>query len=252
MSHDGVCRRLVGARILVAGGAGAIGAGICGRLLAEGATVVAADRNPTSLSAFVDGADAGEALHSVPMDLGDTDSIAVGVTEAVELMGGLDAVVNAVGISHQGTGFDDETLEGWNEVISVNLTGAFALAKHAVPRMGDGSSIVNITSTGAEMGLPLNLAYGASKGGMRNLTKGLARALADRGIRVNAVGPGLMEYPVRNERATTERRVGRTEIVPLGRLGTGADIGSTVAWLVSADAGWVTGQNIYVDGGSTA
>lgn len=245
--------RLAGVRALVAGGAGSVGAGICERLLAEGATVVAADRNPESLTAFVEKTKVGgDRLHGIVMDLASVESINSGVAEAVSKLGGLDAVVNSVGISHQGTTFDEETLDGWNEVLTVNLTGAFALAKAAVPHMGEGGSIVNITSTGAEMGLPLNLAYGASKGGLRNLTLGLSLALAERGIRVNAVGPGLMEYPVRNTRTTVERRVGRTRDVPLGRLGKGSDIGAAVAFLISADAEWITGQNIYVDGGSSA
>lgn len=250
---DWNCRRLEGKKIVVAGGAGAVGAGICTRLLAEGARVVAADRNQESLDAFVSGSDSDDTqLRGIQMDLSDANSISAGMDSAVNWLGGLNAAVFAVGISHQGTSFDDESIEGWSEVLSVNLTGAFAFAKSAVPAMDNGGAIVNISSGGAEMGLPLNIAYGASKGGLRNLTLGLSAALAPRGIRVNTVGPGLMEFPVRNAQNEVEARVGRADAVPLGRLGTGADIGAAVAYLVSSDAGWISGQNLYVDGGSLA
>lgn len=244
-------RRLLGRRIVVAGGAGSIGGAVCERLLAEGATVVAADRNERALDALVARA-ASERLSTAKIDLGAPASIDSGVAEAVERLGGLDAAVNAVGVSRQGTTFDDETLEGWEWVLAVNLTGAFAFAKAAVPAMTDGGSIVNITSTGAEMGLPLNLAYGASKGGLRNLTLGLALALAPRRIRVNAVGPGLMEFPVRKTDADEQLRTGQDQRVPFGRLGRGSDVAGAVAFLVSDDGEWVTGQNLYVDGGSSA
>lgn len=245
--------RLAGHRVIVAGGAGAVGRGICERLLAEGASVVAADWNTEALDNVKNELRAPfSQLSTVRLDMGDVASIQTGMADAIATLGGLDSAINAVGISHQGTSFDDETIEGWSQVITVNLTGAFAFAKAAVPHMPDGGAIVNISSGGAEMGLPLNLAYGASKGGLRNLTFGLSLALAERQIRVNAVGPGLMEFPMKNKRTTVDRREGRTEQVPLGRLGRGSDIGAAVAYLISDDAEWVTGQNIYVDGGALA
>lgn len=246
-----VSGRVSGKRALVMGGSGAIGSGIVEVLLAEGARVVAADLNPASLER-VQQEHAGAELSTVVADIADADSVAAAVAEAVGRLGGLDIVVDATGISHQGTSFDDETLEGWNQVLAVNLTGAFVLAKAAVPHMGAGAAYVMVSSGGAERGLPLNLAYGASKGGMANFTKGLALALADRGIRVNTVGPGLMEHPVRNGAVETELRQGREQQVPLGRLGKGTDMGHMVCFLASDDASWITGQNVYVDGGNLA
>lgn len=243
--------RVEGRRALVIGGAGSIGAAIVENLLHEGARVVAADRNPSSLG-DVQKRHADARLTTVVIDAADPESVRSGVAQAVSELGGLDIVVNATGISHHGTALDDETLAGWNEVIAVNLTGNFVLVKETLEHMGQGAAYVFISSTGAERGLPLNLAYGASKAGLANFTKGLSTSVAPRGIRVNTVGPGLMSYPVRNKADQTERRVGRTEVVPLGRLGEGADIASTVTFLASDDAGWVTGQNIYVDGGSLA
>jgi len=245
--------RLSGRRVLVVGGAGSIGSATCERLLAEGASVVATDRNPESLATAAEKmAVNGDPVHTEVIDIASADSIAAGVAGAMSALGGLDGLVNATGISHQGVSFDEETLEGWGQVLAVNLTGGFALAKAVVPHLVAGSSIVFVSSGGAEKGLPLNLAYGASKGGLRNLTMGLALALAERGIRVNSVGPGLMEYPMRNTANQADRRVGRTEQVPLGRLGRGADIAAAVAYLLSDDAAWVSGQNLYVDGGSLA
>lgn len=243
--------RLTGKRALVVGGAGSIGSGIVTKLLDEGATVVAADRNPSSLSDATT-EHSSEALSSVVIDIADAESVSSAVSEAVETMGGLDIVVNATGISHQGRTIEEETVDGWNEVLAVNLTGSFVLVKATLEHMGADSAYVFVSSTGAERGLPLNLAYGATKAGLANFTKGLATSVAPRGIRVNTVGPGLMAFPVRNDQDTTDRRVGRTDVVPLGRLGEGADVANVVAFLASDEASWVTGQNIYVDGGSLA
>ncbi|MCR2824078.1 SDR family NAD(P)-dependent oxidoreductase [Microbacterium sp. zg.Y909] len=244
--------RVAGKRALVVGGAGAIGSGIVEKLLEEGATVVVGDFNRESLDIFTSSL-GNDAVSGVVVDITDQASVTDAVTAAVEnLGGGIDILVNATGISHQGTTFDEETVEGWNRVLAVNLTGAFVLIKAAVAHMGAGAAYVMISSTGAVRGLPLNLAYGASKGGMANYTQGLATALAPRGIRVNTVGPGLMEHPVRNGAVSTEVRVGRDDVVPLGRLGTGRDIGNVVCFLASDEASWVTGQSVYVDGGSLA
>ncbi|WP_162248482.1 SDR family NAD(P)-dependent oxidoreductase [Microbacterium sp. Root61] len=243
--------RVQGKRVLVVGGAGSIGAAIVERMLQEGARVVAADRNPASLAAFE--ASAGHpSLSSAIIDISDPASVKSGVAKTLADLGGLDVVVNATGISHQGTTLEEETVEGWNQVLAVNLTGSFVLAKETLDHLSEGASYVFISSGGAEHGLPLNLAYGASKAGLANFTKGLSLAVADRGVRVNTVGPGLMAYPVRNDADQKERREGRTDVVPLGRLGEGADIAGMVAFLASDEASWVTGQNIYVDGGSMA
>lgn len=248
----GASGRVAGKRALVVGGAGAIGSGIVETLLDEGATVVVGDFNPQSMEAFVSSLES-DRVSGVVVDIADPTSVADAVSAAVEALGGgIDVLVNATGISHQGRTFDEETIEGWNQVLAVNLTGAFVLIKAAADHMAERSAYVMVSSTGAMRGLPLNLAYGASKGGMANFTMGLATSLAPRGIRVNTVGPGLMEHPVRNGALETELRVGRIEAVPLGRLGTGRDIGRVVCFLASGDAGWVTGQNVYVDGGSLA
>lgn len=243
--------RVAGKKALVVGGAGSIGSGIVAKLLAEGARVVAADRNSSSLAEVVADHES-TALSAVIIDIADPASVTAGVREAVAAMDGLDIVVNATGISHQGRTLEEETVEGWNEVLAVNLTGSFVLVKATLEHLGGGSAYVFVSSTGAERGLPLNLAYGATKAGLANFTKGLATSVAPRGIRVNTVGPGLMAFPVRNEQDSTDRRVGRTEVVPLGRLGEGSDVANVVTFLASDEAGWVTGQNIYVDGGSLA
>lgn len=243
--------RVEAKRALVVGGAGSIGAAIVAKLLEEGARVVAADRNLAALTE-IERHHLTEKYSSVVIDIADAGSVRDGVGSAVSTLGGLDIVVNATGISHQGKTLEEETVEGWNEVLAVNLTGSFVLVKSTLEHMGEGAAYVFVSSTGAERGLPLNLAYGATKAGLANFTKGLANSVAPRGIRVNTVGPGLMAFPVRNDRDSTDRRVGRTEVVPLGRLGEGSDVANVVTFLASDEAGWVTGQNIYVDGGSLA
>lgn len=243
--------RVEGKRALVVGGAGSIGAAVVARLLDEGASVVAADRNQASLTA-VEERHRGAPLSLATIDISDPASIRDGAATATAVLGGLDIVVNATGISHQGTSIEDETVDGWNNVLAVNLTGAFALVKETMAYLSDGAAYVMVSSGGAERGLPLNLAYGASKAGLANFTKGASAALAPRGIRVNTVGPGLMAFPVRNDADATDRREGRDDAVPLGRLGEGADIAAMIVFLASDEASWVTGQNVYVDGGSLA
>lgn len=247
-----VSGRVAGKRALVVGGAGSIGAAVVQKLLEEGARVVASDRNESSLSAVQEGY-SGTQLSTAVIDISNPESVRSGVAQVVAELGGLDIVVNATGISHHGTSLDDETVEGWNQVIAVNLTGSFVLVKETLDHMSDSSAYVMVSSTGAERGLPLNLAYGAAKAGLANFTKGLAVSVAPRGIRMNTVGPGLMEFPVRKDHEdNTVRREGRTEVVPLGRLGTGSDVASMVTFLASDEASWVTGQSVYVDGGSLA
>lgn len=243
--------RVEGKRALVVGGAGSIGSAVVDKLLAEGARVVAADRNPASLTAL-EQSHTEQRLSSVMIDIADAESVRLGVAEAVAALGGLDIVVNATGISHQGTTLAEETIGGWSEVLSVNLTGAFVLVKETMDHLDTGAAYVMVSSGGAERGLPLNLAYGASKAGLANFTKGASAALAPRGIRVNTVGPGLMAFPVRNDADNTDRRQGRNDAVPLGRLGEGSDVAAMVVFLASDEASWVTGQNVYVDGGSLA
>jgi glucose 1-dehydrogenase len=174
------------------------------------------------------------------------------VDEALALLGGLDVLVNNAGVTRSRPFLEtDETV--YDEMLDLNMKGYFFCAQRALPNMlerGRGS-IVNITSVHGSGGLPNHAAYAATKGAIIAFTRSLAIELAPRKIRVNAVGPGIIEVPRYFDIPNYTTEFGNT-LVPVGRVGTPADIGATVAFLASDAADFITGQTLYVDGGTTA
>lgn len=163
----------------------------------------------------------------------------------------LDAVVNNAGIVRFGT-LAELSLGDWREVLEVNLTGSFVVARDAARRMSaaGGGAIVNVTSINGVLPGPNAGAYGASKAGIALLTQQLALEFGPSGVRANSVAPGFidggMSAPLY---ADPETRSVRTSAVPLGRLGTPQDVASVVLWLASEDSAYVSGANLVVDGG---
>lgn len=231
--------------MLVTGAAGSIGSAIATRLADEGASLYVSDLDRVEVEALRARLGGGGGT----VDLSDDDSIVDGVDAAVSALGGLDAVVNAAAISRQGVGALEESTAEWHRVLQANLVGPYRLAQAACSHLPRGGAIINISSSGADAPLPRNVAYGASKAALNHLTTSLARHLAPEGIRVNAVSPGLMEMPVRVDGARPEARRGMDDRVPLGRLGQGRDVAGAVAYLLSADGDWITGQVIRINGG---
>jgi len=138
----------------------------------------------------------------------------------------------------------------WQEVIALNLSSVFFATKAALPHLGDGARIVNVSSVAARHGGgPGAFAYAAAKGGVMTLTRGLAKELASRNIRVNAISPGIIETPFHDKFSTPELLETFRKGIPLGRLGTAEECAGAVLYLVSPLASYVTGQSIDVNGG---
>ena len=170
----------------------------------------------------------------------------------------LDVLVNNAGIYYQADAVGTPEAV-WNEVLAVNLTGAFLCIKHAVPAMmkGKGGAIVNVASEAGLVGIRNQVAYNVSKGGLIALTKSCAVDLAPRGIRVNCVCPGTTDTPLVQKavgRAADPRAARRAleEVRPANRLGTPEEIASAILYLASESAAYATGAILSVDGGYTA
>jgi NAD(P)-dependent dehydrogenase (short-subunit alcohol dehydrogenase family) len=184
----------------------------------------------------------------------DDASVRNAVDETVKTFGRLDAAFNAAGIDgEQGKATADCTMENWNRVIAVDLTGVWSCMRYEIPHMlktGRGA-IVNCASVGGIVGAPFVPAYVAAKHGVVGLTKAAALEYARQGIRVNAVCPGMIETPMTKQFYTPELAAGLLEQSPVGRFGQPAEIASAVLWLCDDSASFMTGQAIAVDGGWT-
>lgn len=217
---------------LVTGGAQGIGKAIAERLAAQGWRVAVADIRGKSAGFFV------------RCDVSKEPDVRAGIRRVVKRFGRLDALVNNAGITGPHTGAVDKlALKEWNRRIGVNLTGPFLMAKHAAPHLRRSrGAIVNIASTRALQSEPQTEAYAASKAGLVGLTHALAMTLGPQ-VRVNCVSPGWITHaPVRGKDHAQH---------PVGRVGRDEDIAAIVAFLLSEESGFTTGQNFIVDGGMT-
>jgi NAD(P)-dependent dehydrogenase (short-subunit alcohol dehydrogenase family) len=231
---------------IVLGATGGTGSELSRMLADGGARLLVAGRNADRLATLADTLGAEQRV----IDATRCDDVAACVTQAVERFGRLDGIANCVGSlllkpAHL------TTEEEWRTTVETNLGSAFATVRAAAPAMRrEGGSIVLVASAAARIGLPNHEAIAAAKAGIIGLARAAAASYAGRGVRVNAVAPGLVRTPM--TRRITERPASEQASLSmhaLGRLGEPRDIAAMISWLLGPAATWVTGQVFGVDGG---
>jgi 3-oxoacyl-[acyl-carrier protein] reductase len=243
---------LAGKVALVTGSSRNIGKGIALRLGREGMRVVVNGRTPETVEATAAGLrDLGVEVLAVTADIGERSGVKRLFDETVRTFGTVDLLVNNAAFMKRAHFFEVDQ-EMFERSVAANILGPYMCASRAAALMREtGGSIVHISSVGGFRAHWRGLPYDATKGAIDAMTRAMALELAEYGIRVNAVAPGA----TRTDRSPETDSEGAARIrqrVPLGRFGSTVEIGNAVAFLASEDAGYITGQVLYVDGGVTA
>ena len=242
---------------LITGAAGGIGLGSADAFAEEGCDLVLLDLDEAKVAAVA--ADlagrSGRTVHALACDLADAEAARMAVIRAAALLGRIDVLVNNAGVLAAGD-ILDASLEDFDRVLAVNLRAPFVVGQTVARHMVDArikGSIINMSSINAVLAIPNQIAYVTSKGGLSQMTKAMALALASHGVRVNAIGPGTVVTDilkgVMQDEAARRRVLQRT---PLGRFGEPAEIGRVAVFLACEDSSYMTGQTLYPDGGRLA
>ena len=248
--------RLEGKVALVTGAAQGLGRACAQCMAAEGAKVIVSDLNAEGgipVAAAI--RDAGGEARFIACDVGDKAQVEALIAGAVEAYGRLDIAVANAGIVNFAD-FLELAEDDFDAVLRVNLKGVFLTGQAAARQMvkqGGGGTIINMSSINAVVAIPNIVPYVTAKGGVNQLTKAMALALADKGIRVNGIGPGSimteMLKSVAHDKEAMRKVLART---PMGRAGEPDEIGKVAVFLASDDASYMTGEIVYVDGGRLA
>lgn len=240
--------RFAGQSVVVLGGNAGIGLAAAELFAAQGARLALTGRNAATLAA------AGEATGALTLvsDMADPGASAQALSTIAQALGGIDVLFCNAGVG----GFapvDEVTQDFWDGVHDVNLRGAFFALQAALPHMRDGGAIVVTGSIGSIAAVPGNVAYAAAKAGLRAVVRILAKELLPRGIRVNMISPGPTETEIfKRDAAEADIAAMRTMlagVVPMGRMGTAAEVAQAALFLASREAGFINGVDLYVDGG---
>ncbi len=247
--------RFTGKVAIVTGAGSGIGEACAVKLAAEGATVVGTDIRLESVQRVIDTitADGGQAL-ALEQDTARPEDSERVVAAAVEHFGGLHLAVNNAGIGGEAGLTGEVSIEGWLQVININLNGVFYGCRYQLPAMlaSGGGSIVNVGSIHSLVGTPLggNSAYVAAKHGVLGLTRNAAAEYGPQGIRVNVVAPGYIDTPLLDAVPDEAQQFLATKH-PIGRLGHANEVANAVAFLLSDEASNITGSCLTVDGAYT-
>ena len=238
---------LTGKNALVTGASGGIGGESARQLHAQGASVALSGTRTEPLEALV--AELGDRAHVTPCNLSDADAVDALPKQAAEAMGSVDILVNNAGLTRDNL-FMRMSADEWEQVINVNLTASFRLSKGVLRGMMKArwGRIIGVTSIVGVTGNPGQGNYAASKAGMIGMTKSLAAEVASRGVTANCIAPGFIKTAM-TDALNEDQHAKLLPSIPAGRMGEASEIAAAAVYLASAEAAYVTGQTLHVNGG---